>query len=220
VLRIALAAAAVAALALPTLSTGAGGDPCAPRHAGEQCGPGNGRRTAGGGDKVPHRGWPRITGILWMVIDAAGHHRVGGAANDELLGHGGSDRIAGGPGNDVVWGDWDPVHNGSRQHDILRGGAGNDWLYSSHGANTIFGGPGRDYVWAYYGHGTIDCGPGQDTARVRLHGPFKVRNCERILHFCAFGSDGHGGCLKPGEKRTARARLSPAPAARGRAARP
>ena len=41
----------------------------------------------------------------------------------------------------------------------------------------------------------------QDTARVKLNGPWKLRNCERVLHFCAFGSDGHGGCLKPGEKK-------------------
>jgi hypothetical protein len=62
-------------------------------------------------------------------------------------------------------------------------------------------GPGRDYVWAFYGRGTIDCGPGaNDTARVRLKTGWKVRNCERIVHFCGHGSDGHGGCLKPGEK--------------------
>jgi hypothetical protein len=29
-----------------------------------------------------------------------------------------------------------------------------------------------------------------------------------VLHFCAFGSDGHGGCLKPGEKRKGRARAA------------
>ena len=67
-------------------------------------------------------------------------------------------------------------------------------------------GAGRDYVWAYYGRGSIDCGPGNDTARVRLNGPWKLHNCERVLHFCAHGADGHGGCLKPGEKRTRRAR--------------
>jgi len=179
---------------------------CAPRQPGVQCGPGNGRRTAGGGDKVPHNGWPAVTGILWKVLDSSSRKKVGGPDNDELLGHHGSDRLYGGPGHDILWGDWDPSNNNSRQKDVLDGGPGNDWLYPSHGSTVVKGGAGKDYVWAYYGRGTIDCGPGKDTARVRLNGPWKLRNCERVLHFCAFGSDGHGGCLKPGEKRKGRAR--------------
>jgi hypothetical protein len=180
-------------------------DLCAPRQPGVQCGPGNGRRTAGGGDKVPHNGWPAVTGILWKVLDSSSRKKVGGPDNDELLGHHGSDRIFGGQGHDILWGDWDPKNNNTRQKDVLDGGPGNDWLYPSHGSTVVKGGPGKDYVWAYYGRGTIDCGPGNDTARVKLNGPWKLRNCERVLHFCAFGSDGHGGCLKPGEKRKGRA---------------
>ena len=174
---------------------------CAPSQPGVQCGPGNGRKTSGGGDKVPHNGWPAVTGILWKVLDSSGRKKVGGAANDELLGHHGSDRLFGGAGHDILWGDWDPANNNTHQKDVLDGGPGNDWLYPSHGSTVVKGGAGKDYVWAYYGRGTIDCGPGQDTARVKLNGPWKLRNCERVLHFCAFGSDGHGGCLKPGEKR-------------------
>jgi hypothetical protein len=66
-------------------------------------------------------------------------------------------------------------------------------------------GPGNDYVWAYYGKGTIDCGPGRDTARVRLNGAFALKGCEVVRHFCGFGDDGKGGCLKPGEQRATRA---------------
>jgi hypothetical protein len=158
-------------------------DLCAPRASGVQCGPGNGRRTSGGGDKVSHAGWPAVTGILWKVLDSTGHKKVGGPANDELLGHHGSDRLFGGKGNDILWGDWDPANNNTHQKDLLDGGPGNDWLYPSHGPSVVRGGPGKDYVWAFYGRGTIDCGPGQDTARVRLNGAWKVRNCERVLHF-------------------------------------
>jgi Ca2+-binding RTX toxin-like protein len=178
-------------------------DLCAPRQSGVQCGPGNGRKTSGGGDKVPHNGWPAVTGVLWKVLDSSGHKKTGGAANDELLGHHGSDKLNGGAGNDILWGDWDPSNNNTHQHDVLNGGKGNDWIYPSHGSTVVRGGPGKDYVWAYYGRGTIDCGPGNDTARVKLGGPWKVHNCERVLHFCAFGSNGHGGCLKPGEKKPA-----------------
>ena len=174
---------------------------CSPRRSGEQCGPGNGRRTAGGGDKVPHRGWPAITGILWKVLGRHDARKAGGPDNDELLGHHGSDRVSGAGGKDVIWGDWNPRNNNTRQRDVLSGGAGDDWIYPSHGATRVDAGPGKDYVWAYYGRGVIDCGPGRDTARVRLETAFRVRNCERILHFCAFGSNGRGGCKKPGEAR-------------------
>ena len=149
-------------------------DLCAPSQPGVQCGPGNGRKTSGGGSKVPHTGWPAVTGILWKVLDSSGRKKVGGAANDELLGHHGSDRIFGGPGNDILWGDWDPSNNNTHQKDVLDGGPGNDWLYPSHGTTVVKGGAGKDYVWAYYGRGTIDCGPGQDTARVKLNGPWKA----------------------------------------------
>src|SRR2546428_43331 len=33
------------------------GDVCGPPKRGEHCGPGNGRQTPGGGDKVSHKGW-------------------------------------------------------------------------------------------------------------------------------------------------------------------
>jgi hypothetical protein len=170
-----------------------------------RCQPGNGRRTAGGGEKVSHKGWPRITGVFWQVMDSAGRKKTGGAGNDELLGHHGSDVLSGGAGHDVLWGDWDPSNNSTRQRDVLRGGAGNDFIYPSHGTTTIDAGPGKDYIWAFYGKGVIDCGPGRDTVRVRLNGAFKLKNCEGVGHFCQFGADGHGGCLKPGEKRSARA---------------
>lgn len=181
-----------------------GSDPaelCKPRRAGEQCGPGNGRRTRGGGEKVSHKGWPAVTGILWKVLDDRGHRKIGGRRNDELLGHHGSDRISGRAGKDIIWGDWDPSNNNTWQRDVLRGGDGNDWIYSSHGRNSITGGRGRDYIWAYYGRGTIDCGPGrQDTVRVRVVNGYRIRNCERVRNFCSHGSKPGGGCYKPGEK--------------------
>jgi hypothetical protein len=180
---------------------------CEQAKRGDKCQPGGGRRVPGGGEKVSHKGWPSITGVFWQVTGNRGRRFVGGAKNDELLGHHGSDRIAGAGGNDVIWGDWDPKNNNTWQKDVLRGGSGNDWIYSSHGHNRIYGGPGRDYIWAYYGRGTIDCGPGKnDTARVRLNSAYRVRNCERIKNFCGHGSKPGGGCYKPGEKPATRRR--------------
>jgi hypothetical protein len=175
-------------------------DRCEPRKSGEQCGEGNGRQTPGGGGKVSHKGWPKITGILWQVLDSGNHQRTGTEDNDELNGHHGNEKLHGGPGKDVLWGDWDPKNNSERQSDVLYGDDGNDFIYPSHGKNLAFGGRGNDRIIAYYGHGTIDCGPGdKDYAQTRMNNAYKVRNCEIIRHFCAYGSKPNGECKKPGE---------------------
>ncbi len=179
---------------------------CGPAKSGEQCGPGNGRRTKGGGALVSHAGWPAVTGILWKVLDSGAHAKTGGPANDELLGHHGSDRIDGGGGNDILWGDWDPADNNTRQRDTLAGGAGNDWIYPSHGRTVVRAGSGADHVKAYYGGGTIDCGPGRDTAQVRTNGAYRLRNCERVVHFCQYGSTPDGACRQPGARARAATR--------------
>lgn len=201
---------------------------------GVHCGPGNGRQTAGGSGKVSHRGWPAITGAF--IFTYGGGRRVRGSAlNDEILGGDGSDTLIGGDGNDVLWADQHPVpRNHSWQHDALWGGAGRDFLYSSHGSNVIHGGPGNDVIHAYWGvvnhvyggpgndtvwvnrgSGLVDCGPGDDTVHVRLGPAFRLRGCEHVVHYCAFGADGHGGCLKPGHA----AGVSGAPARGGRRGR-
>jgi hypothetical protein len=216
-LLVALGAAATAALAGPRV--GAAQSPaevCGPPEPGVTCGPGNDRTPPGGGGvgKVPHgdgagRAWPALSGILWQVVGAPGDHaKAGGAANDELLGHHGSDRLSGGGGHDVLWGDWDPSGNTTKQRDQLYGGAGDDWLYPSHGRSVVFGGPGEDYVWAFYGKGTIDCGPGLDTARIRTSGAFRTKHCEKIRHFCAHGENRRGRCLSPTGRPVTTARLT------------
>jgi hypothetical protein len=208
---------------------------CATPEPGVNCGPGNHRRSGGGGDKVPHhdglnsrqgqratRVWPGISGILWMVVEDSEQDRFkrAGPLNDELLGHHGSDTLLGAGGHDVIWGDWDPVRNNTRQRDVLDGGPGNDWLYPSHGRSIVKGGPGIDYVWAYYGKGTIDCGPGIDTARIRTTGAFRTKNCERIRHFCAHGENAAGLCLSPTGKPVRAARRRQRAAVRARAPGP
>jgi Ca2+-binding RTX toxin-like protein len=205
-------ASLVAALAAVTLTPAAGAAAqdddelahplCSQSRPSDKCQDGGGRRVAGGGEKVSHAGWPAITGVFWQVMDNPGDAFTGGADNDELLGHHGSDRIRGAGGHDVLWGDWDPKGNNESQRDVLDGQNGNDWIYSSHGKNTIDGGAGKDYIWAYYGRGTIDCGAGFDTLRIKLDNNYTYKSCERIKNFCSFGSKpgNQGGCYKPGEK--------------------
>ena len=195
-LSILVLAAASAAVAVAQTD-----DPCAAMDPSIQCGPGNNRQTPGGGELVSHAGWPRISGVLAKVLDSGGRTMVGGPANDELLGHHGNDTVIGGEGKDVLWGDWELAGNGESQSDVLKGGDGNDFLYPSHGKNAMDGGAGNDRIIAYYGHGTIDCGPGKgDYAQTRWQSSaYKVKNCEHIRHFCAFGSKPNGDCKKPGE---------------------
>lgn len=140
---------------------------------------------------------------MYWRADPAGSTGSATALNDEMLGGHGSDVLRGGDGDDVLWGDEHPTANNAWQRDALLGGAGGDWLYPSHGTNRLSAGPGDDRVIAYYGHGTIDCGAGRDTARVRLNGAYRLRGCEVIQRFCAFGSDSHGGSRKPGARHRA-----------------
>jgi hypothetical protein len=153
------------------------------RGPGVRCQPGHGRHTQGGGQKTSHAGWPRVTGILWIVMPATlGHSDDGTHRNDELLGSHGDDTLSGGTGGDILWGDQLPTGNNSWQHDRMSGGPGNDWIYSSHGYNTIDAGAGNDHIWGHYGHGTIDCGSGWDVVHVKHHSTYRLRNCERVLH--------------------------------------
>jgi hypothetical protein len=154
---------------------------CRQAHSADKCQDGAGRRTAGGGDKASHKGWPAITGVFWQVTGSSGRTFTGGRRADELLGHHGSDHIRGAGSRDVIWGDWDPRNNNTWQHDILSGQSGDDFIYSSHGHNVIRGGHGRDLVWAFYGRGRIDCGPGIDTLRLRKRSPYRHVRCERII---------------------------------------
>jgi Ca2+-binding RTX toxin-like protein len=174
--------------------------PAACQHVGPgvSCSDGGGRQTAGGEGKVSHAGWPAITGVL-MQADDSGRTMNGSEANDELLGGHGDDHLVGDAGNDVLWGDKNPTGNTPRQHDALSGGRGGDWIYPSHGTNVVSAGPGNDHIKAYYGHGSIDCGAGYDTAQVRMNGAYRLHRCEHVVHFCQFGSRADGTCLKPGQ---------------------
>ena len=49
------------------------------------------------------------------------------------------------------------------------------------GLNKMFGGRGNDRIIAYYGHGTIDCGPGWDVVHTKHRSTYKLRHCERHL---------------------------------------
>jgi hypothetical protein len=85
--------------------------------------------------------------------------------HNELLGGHGNDTIFAGPAGDVIWGDFRPCCQPTRQVDRLFGGPGNDHIYASHGGNIIYTGGGRDLVHAHFGRGEIHC----DSDRVLIY---------------------------------------------------
>jgi Ca2+-binding RTX toxin-like protein len=113
-----------------------------------------------------------------LVSDSVGELTVfGGPGNDRMIGgsrpsvfadfEGGpptivdsSENFNGGGGNDVLIGNGQP--------DLLNGGSGNDILNGGPGRDSLYGGAGNDFLNARDGHrdAVIDCGPGNDRAKV------------------------------------------------------
>ena len=92
---------------------------------------------------------------------------TGGAGNDRIRGSTLSEKLLGGPGNDIISGgrcdadelDGGPGNDkltGGPNDDVLRGNAGNDRLSGGRGDDQLFGGPGRDRLVG---------GPGRDVTK-------------------------------------------------------
>jgi RTX calcium-binding nonapeptide repeat (4 copies) len=124
-----------------------------------------------------HRRFVRVRGRHGRVVTFRHGH-------NELLGGHGSDTIHAGPWGDVIWGDYKPSGQSTRQHDQLWGGPGRDHIYASHGRNAIRAGGGNDWVKAHFGFGLVNCGGGDDLLYIsrRAQRRYKIRNCERISH--------------------------------------
>jgi hypothetical protein len=173
---LALALLALGAAAVPAVADHIPGRPC------EHC--------------ASHEHWPTIHGKIKKADH--GHARTfhGTRRSDELLGHHGSDRLAGRARSDVLWGDWEGGNQPATQTDRISGGPGNDFIYGSHGRNLVFGGPGNDAISVHYGRGIVDCGRGRDIYHVAKSRKrdYKFRNCERA----DYRSEAQrGGGLKP-----------------------
>lgn len=125
--------------------------------------------------------------VLALTVAALGATTVGGAlavvkdggpgpdnlkgspAADVLRGNGGNDTVEGGLGNDILnGGSGNDTLKDAVGNDRLVGGTGNDQLQPGDGRDESFGGVGDDTIVAG-GDGDrdlINCGPGNDTARV------------------------------------------------------
>jgi Ca2+-binding RTX toxin-like protein len=134
---------------------------------------------------TPKDDWPRINGELWINTHDKDKRHTGTARNDELLGGHADDRIYGGRGHDVIWGDHKASGNTTHQNDTVYAGPGHDWVYASHGYNNIHGGGGQDTIRVWFGHGFVDCGPGDDdilyVSRTQ-NSKVRRKHCERVSH--------------------------------------
>ncbi|MFL5926759.1 MAG: calcium-binding protein [Gaiellaceae bacterium] len=114
---------------------------------------------------------------------------VGLKGGDVIIAGSGADTIRAGDGTNIIqaqWGD-DDVRSGSGPdwiwagdgNDTIRSGAGSDRVDPGPGRDTVAAGSGVDYVYANDGQrDVIDCGPGDDRARVdRID---VVRSCEHV----------------------------------------
>jgi hypothetical protein len=98
-----------------------------------------------------------FTGSL-SVLAGGGNDRVtGGSGRDILFGEGGKDRVAGRGGRDFLI--------GGGQADRLLGGAGADSLGGRRGNDRLFGGSGKDRLDGGRGRDVCLGGPGKDTVR-------------------------------------------------------
>lgn len=87
----------------------------------------------------------------------------------------GADTVIGSPGRNKI--------EGNGQNDEIRGGAGPDLLEGDHGSDVIVGGPGDDRLNAQDNHRdqVIDCGSGEDAARIDRRLDPEPRHCERVI---------------------------------------
>lgn len=114
---------------------------------------------------------------------------VGTKRGDIVIGGAGDDVVHAGDGQNVVYGQWgndtiltgsyvDTVYGGGG-NDVIRTGAGEDFVFPGSGRDIVDAGRGPDHVIANDGErDAVDCGPGDDRARVDEYDV--VRNCEHV----------------------------------------
>jgi Ca2+-binding RTX toxin-like protein len=131
----------------------------------------------------------RITGtnIADRIIGLGGNDKLdGGRGNDCIEGRSGGDNMSGGLDNDKIYGSTGNDHlNGGPGADYESGGAGNDTINAAFGRDRAFGGSGRDFInIATAGPAaSVDCGSGNDVARINRNEKKRNKGCERVAVF-------------------------------------
>lgn len=133
----------------------------------------------------------RITGtnIADRIIGLGGNDKLdGGRGNDCIEGRSGGDNMSGGLNNDRIYGSSGNDHlNGGPGSDYLSAGIGNDTINAAFGKDRALGGPGRDFInIATAGPAaSVDCGSGNDVARINNNEKKRNKGCERVAVFGA-----------------------------------
>ncbi|MEM7545522.1 MAG: Ig-like domain-containing protein [Pseudomonadota bacterium] len=99
------------------------------------------------------------------VVGGSGTDRIAGGDGDDLLdAGGGNDFVSGGAGNDIILaGDGDDYGRGGRDNDTVSGGAGNDALFGDQGEDVLRGGAGNDRMFGLADNDILRGGGGNDT---------------------------------------------------------
>jgi hypothetical protein len=132
-----------------------------------------------------HHATACIRGGLPFGPPSAVHAVPPDIGHNELLGGHGDDTIHAGPAGDVLWGDYKPSGQPTKQVDRLYGGPGRDFIYASHGTNLIYTGGGADVVHAHFGRGEIHCDSRQVLVYLshRSRRLYRLFGCRRISYF-------------------------------------
>lgn len=131
----------------------------------------------------------RITGtnVADRILGRGGNDQIsGGRGNDCLEGNTGGDNMSGSLGNDKLYGSSGKDHlNGGPGSDRLSAGSGNDTINAAFGRDNAMGGSGRDFInIATAGPpARVNCGSGNDVARINNNERRRVRGCERVAVF-------------------------------------
>ena len=126
-----------------------------------QCGPGNGRKTSGGGDKVPHTGMARGDGDpVEGARQRPGTRRSAAPTTTSCSATtaptaSSAARARTSCGATGIRRTTTPARRTSST-----AGRATTGSIPATAPTVVEAGSGKDYVWAYYGRGTIDCGPG------------------------------------------------------------
>jgi Ca2+-binding RTX toxin-like protein len=131
----------------------------------------------------------RITGtnVADRIIGLGGADRLdGGRGNDCIEGRSGGDNMSGGLDNDKIYGSTGNDHlNGGPGADYMSAGSGNDTINAAFGKDRAIGGSGRDFInIATAGPAaSVDCGSGNDVARINRNEKKRNKGCERVAVF-------------------------------------
>jgi Ca2+-binding RTX toxin-like protein len=169
---------------------------------------------AGGNDNDTYNGngGPDFLDEFQDTTDSGNDLMNGGGSTDFIAGNQGNDILRGEEGDDSQSGAFFTSMFGDEGNDVLRGGPGDDGMEGQDGTDQHFGGADNDFIDAVSQDesGTqdlVDCGTGNDTARVREPEDIVRGNCEEVIEEMAITTAPDSGTTDAEQQQQAEAFL-------------